>query len=180
MVACMDTITPTPAISGYAFPAGEGERLWIVGDTMSVKASAASTGGSLSLFEVDAAPGGGPPPHLHTHEDEAFYVLDGEFEILVGDRLHTGGPGTFAFVPRGTVHRFACTGQTPGRILVMFTPGGIDGFFREAGRPAIDDGPAPPLDDSEIARTELAAPRYGLQLVDRSGTASHPTSDRSA
>jgi hypothetical protein len=50
-------------------------------------------------------------------------------------------------------------------MLVGFTPGGIEGFFRESGRPATDDGPAPPLDEDEIARTNAAAPKYGLEAV---------------
>jgi hypothetical protein len=58
----------------------------------------------------------------------------------------------------------AC-GTTRAAQLVGFTPAGIEGFFRESGRPAADDGPAPPLDDDEIARTIAAAPNYGLQAV---------------
>jgi quercetin dioxygenase-like cupin family protein len=148
-------------MSTTTVPAGEGERLWIVGDTMWIKAAEPS----MTAIECEAAPGGGPPPHIHDDEDEAIYVLDGEFEFLVGAETVAGGPGTFVFVPRGTVHRFACTGERAGRILIVFTPGGMDGFFREAGRAAIDDGPAPPLDDDEIARTSVAAERYGLRVV---------------
>jgi quercetin dioxygenase-like cupin family protein len=163
-MAAMTHTTATPT-TGYSLSAGEGERIWIAGDTLSIKASAATTGGSLSLVECEATPGAGPPPHIHLNEDESFYVLEGEFAFLVGEHTVTGGPGTFAFVPRGTVHRFECTGRRPGRLLVMFTPGGMDGFFREAGRPATDAGPAPPLDAEEIARTNAAAERYGLRVV---------------
>ena len=155
----------TTTTTGYATPAGDGERLWIVGDTMTLKATSESTAGSLVLLENLTAPGGGPPPHVHTHEDEFFYVLDGTFEIRVGDDVHALGAGGFAFVPRGTVHNFRNTGETPSRILVGFTPGGMDGFFRESGRPAVDDGPAPPLDDDEIARTTAAAERYGVRAL---------------
>jgi quercetin dioxygenase-like cupin family protein len=143
----------------------EGERLWIAGDTLWLKATAAETGGAYTLIEVLAAPGGGPPPHTHANEDEAFYVLDGTFELLVGDRLLTAGQGACAFVPRGTIHRFRCIGGQPGRLLILFTPGGIEGFFREAGRPATGDGPPPPVDADEIARTEAAGAKYGLQVV---------------
>ena len=152
--------------TGYSLPAGEGERIWIVGDTMTLKATGESTDGRLLLFENLTAPGGGPPPHLHTREDEYFYVLDGTFEIRIGDALHTLGAGGFAFVPRGTVHNFRNTGDRAARILVGFTPAGIEGFFRESGRPATDDRPAPPLDDDEIARTIAAAETYGLRSVD--------------
>ena len=157
--------TLTHSKKGYAVAAGEGERIWIVGDTMTFKSTGESTGGSLLLFENLTAPGGGPPPHIHTREDEFFYVLDGTFEIRIGDELHALGPGGHAYVPRGTVHNFRNTAETPSRILVGFTPAGVEGFFRESGRPATDDGPAPPLDEEEIARTTTAAPKYGLEAV---------------
>ncbi|MGH2917709.1 MAG: quercetin 2,3-dioxygenase [Solirubrobacteraceae bacterium] len=159
------TITHTPITNGYALAAGKGDAIWIVGDTMTFKASGDRTSGNLVLFENLTAPGGGPPPHIHTREDEFFYVLDGTFEIRIGEQLHALGPGGFAYVPRGTVHNFRNTADRPGRILVGFTPGGIEGFFRESGRPATDDGPAPALDDGEIARTIEAAPRYGLEVA---------------
>jgi quercetin dioxygenase-like cupin family protein len=155
----------TTKSAGYATPAGEGERIWIVGDTMTLKATAESTGGTLTLLENLTAPGGGPPPHVHTREDEFFYVLDGTFEIRIGDEVHSLGPGGFAYVPRGAVHNFRNTAESPSRILVGFTPGGMDGFFRESGRPATDDGPPPPVDEDEIARTMAAAPKYGVEAV---------------
>ena len=150
---------------GYSLRTGEGERLWIVGDTMTLKATGDSTGGSLVLLENLTAPGGGPPPHVHTREDEFFYVVDGTFEIRIGDELHAVGAGGFAFVPRGTVHNFRNTADVPSRILVGFTPAGMEGFFRASGRPATDDGPAPPVDEDEIARTMAAAPEYGVEVV---------------
>jgi mannose-6-phosphate isomerase-like protein (cupin superfamily) len=158
-------ITHTSTASGYAIAPGEGERIWIVADTMTLKATGASTDGSLVLLENLTAPGGGPPPHVHTHEDEFFYVIDGSFEIRIGAEIHALGPGGFAYVPRGTVHNFRNTAEMSSRILVGFTPGGIEGFFREAGRPATDDGPAPAVDEDEIARTMAAAPKYGLRDV---------------
>ena len=161
MTSTTPTITPA---AGYTVPPGEGERIWIVGDTMTLKATSASTAGRLALLENLTAPGGGPPPHVHTREDEFFFVLDGVFEILIGDVRHTVGPGGFAYVPRGTVHCFRNVADAPSRILVGFTPGGMEGFFRESGVPATDDGPAPAIDQAEIARSMAAAPRYGMQL----------------
>jgi quercetin dioxygenase-like cupin family protein len=152
------TTTQAATTNGYSVAAGEGDRIWIVGDTMTFKATGESTGGNLVLFENLTAPGGGPPPHIHTREDELFYVLDGTFEIRIGDEVHAVEPGGFAYVPRGTVHNFRNTAETASRILVGFMPGGIEGFFRESGRPATDDGPAPPVDEQEIARSRVAAP----------------------
>ena len=163
--------THTNIPKGYALAAGEGEgeRIWIVGDTMTLKATAASTGGSLMLLENLTAPGGGPPLHVHAREDEFWYVLDGTFEIRMGDEVHAIGPGGFAYVPRGTLHNFRNTADTPSRILLGFAPGGMEGFFRESGQPATDDGPAPAVDEDEIARMIAAAPKYGVENVTLNG-----------
>jgi len=64
---------------------------------------------------------------------------------------------------RPLMSNFRNIAETASRILVGFTPAGIEGFFRESGRPATDAGPAPPVDDDEIARTMAAAPKYGLE-----------------
>jgi mannose-6-phosphate isomerase-like protein (cupin superfamily) len=151
--------------TAHALADGEGERIWIVGDTMTLKATGESTGGGLVLLENLTAPGGGPPPHVHTREDEFWYVLEGTFEIRLGDVVHTLGPGGYAYAPRGTVHNFRNVGTVASRILVGFTPAGMEGFFRDSGRAATDDGPAPPVDADEIARTMAAAPRYGVEAV---------------
>jgi quercetin dioxygenase-like cupin family protein len=155
----------TSTADGHSIAPGGGERIWIVGDTMTFKATGVTTGGKLVLFENLTAPGGGPPPHIHTREDEFFFVLDGRFEVRVGEELHILGAGGYAYVPRGTVHHFRNIAETASRILVGFTPAGIEGFFRESGRPATDDGLAPPVDDDEIARTMAAALKYGVEAV---------------
>jgi quercetin dioxygenase-like cupin family protein len=162
----MSTPLMESVMEARTLESGTGERIWIAGDTLSLKATARETGGAYTLIEVLAAPGGGPPPHIHDNEEETFYVLDGAFEILIGERVIRAQRGAFALVPRGTVHRFRCIGDGPGRMLVLFTPGGIEGFFREAGRAAVGASPAPPVDAAEIARTEAAARRYGLRVVD--------------
>jgi quercetin dioxygenase-like cupin family protein len=164
MLPGMASITEQTAVP-HGVAAGRGESLWIVGDTVTLMATAQSTGGSLTLLEVEASPGGGPPPHVHEHEDEAFYVLEGRFEILLGDELIQAGPGDFAFVPRGAVHRFSNIGDEPARILIAFTPGGMDGFFRAAGVPAVEGGSPPPLSDEEIARTDAATATWGMKIV---------------
>jgi quercetin dioxygenase-like cupin family protein len=148
----------------YGLEPGDGRRLWIVGDTMTFKATAEQTGGSATVVEVLAAPGGGPPPHVHANEDEMWFVLEGEFEILKGDETFLAREGAFAFVPRGTVHRFQNVLDTPGRVLIMFTPGGFEGFFFEAGLPAVDGEVPPPLGAEEIERSRAAAIRHGMDV----------------
>src|SRR5262249_33819971 len=88
-------------------------------------------GGAYLQFETTHAPGSSVPPHWHHDEDEAFYVLAGEYTFSIGDGRVTAPAGAFAFVPRGTVHAFTNSGQVRGRMLVTVTPGtGHEGLFR--------------------------------------------------
>jgi quercetin dioxygenase-like cupin family protein len=157
--------SPVSATAGFVLPPSDGEKIWIVGDTLWLKATSAETGGAYTVIENISLPGSGPPPHLHESHDESMYVVDGEFEILLDAKKIRAAPGAFVFVPRGTVHRFRCIGDRPGKILLVFTPGGIEGFFREAGLPATNNGPAPSVDAAEIARTTIAGKRYGLRVI---------------
>ena len=101
--------------------AGEGPSVWVVGDTYTFKATGESTGGVLALMEVSIPPGSGPPPHVHTHEDEAFYVLAGEQNIRTPQgmiKVKVGQPETG---PGGdTPLQVSSSGSTDLRALVMF------------------------------------------------------------
>jgi quercetin dioxygenase-like cupin family protein len=145
-------------------PAGEGRSIWIVGDTYTFKAASEDTGGAYMLFEANVPPQSGPPPHIHHWEDEAYYILDGQVEILDNDRTFVAGAGSFVHIPRGTLHRFKNVGETTARILVLFTPGGFENFFFEVGLPAKEGGTAPPLGPKEIERTLAAAPKHGMEV----------------
>jgi quercetin dioxygenase-like cupin family protein len=147
-----------------------GEKIWITGDTVIIRATAAETGGAYTMIEAIASSGNGPPPHIHKNEDETLYVIEGDFEILNGEHIMRAKPCALAFVPRGTVHRFRCVGDRTGRLLLVYTPGGIEGFFREAGVQAAGDSSAPPVDSTEIARTDKVGRRYGLEVVGWDGS----------
>lgn len=159
-------INSVPSTAGFLLSPSDGEKIWIVGDTLWLKATSAETGGAFTVFEYVSLPGNGPPPHLHENEDESIYVIDGELEILLGAKTMRAEPGAFVFVPKRTVHRFRCIGSRPGKVLIHYTPGGIEGFFREAGVPVTNDNPAPSVDIAEITRTEMAGKRYGLRVID--------------
>lgn len=100
-----------------------------VGGPLTFKARGAETGGSLTLFENVIPPGEGPPAHVHAAEDEAWYVLEGGPRFLLGDELASAPAGTFVFVPRGVRHCFQNVGEAPARIIVLFTPAGMERFF---------------------------------------------------
>lgn len=117
-------------------PPGEGTRsLWVLGELVTYKITSYQTGGAYSLFEVTAQPGAGPPPHVQHHEDEAFCVLEGEYEFLVEGRTINARAGSLIYVPKGNLHAHKNVGEEPGRMLVSQTPGGLhERFLEDVGR----------------------------------------------
>jgi quercetin dioxygenase-like cupin family protein len=106
---------------------------------MTIKARAETTSGSFSALENVVPPKEGPPLHLHRHEDEMYYVLDGELRFKLAGTLHDAPAGSFVFIPKGTPHCFQNVGDAPARILVMFTPAGMERFFEDQA--ALPPGP---------------------------------------
>lgn len=110
---------------------GQGQLVHLLGEPRIFKLTPAESGGAYLQFESRHAPGTGAPLHWHREEDEAFYVLAGEYEFTVGDTRVRATPGAFAFVPRGTLHAFKSIGQEAGRLLITVTPGTWhEGLFR--------------------------------------------------
>ncbi len=122
------------------------------------------TDGAYSLFEVVTPPHDqGPPPHTHTREDEAFYVLEGEHVVVVGGREVRGGPGTWMFAPRSVPHGFRNDGDVPSRVLMIASPGGFEKFFEACGVPAMSsDEPLAPPSEEQIRRILEEMPRFGM------------------
>lgn len=149
---------------GVHVPPGEGESLWVVGDTYTFKATTENTGGSLALWEAVVPPQAGPPPHTNG-EDESFYVLEGKLEILDGERTFVAGTGSFVFVPKGTVHRFKNIGTEPAKMLIICIPSGIEKYFKEVGKPAREGEISPPPTKQEIETLIALAPKYGYEIL---------------
>jgi quercetin dioxygenase-like cupin family protein len=144
--------------------AGEGRSIWVVGDTYTFKATGESTGGVLALMEASIPPGSGPPPHVHTNEDEAFYLLAGMLDVSAGEETFAARAGDFVFLPRGTPHCFTNPGVDAARALILCTPAGLDHFFDEVGSPARPGKQAPPLSADQFDRLLEVAPRHGLRI----------------
>jgi quercetin dioxygenase-like cupin family protein len=126
----------------------------------------AETGGAYFAMEALVAPGGGPPPHIHTREDETFYILDGSIEFRLGDETVTAGPGDYVSVPRGVVHNFRNPSNQVSRLILTFTPAGMEHFFLETlERAESMDVPIPDNLDEVAARYVEAAPRHGMEFV---------------
>lgn len=144
-------------------PAGEGETIWFDGNVYTVKISGESTNGRLSVLESSIPPGNGPPPHVHTESDEAFYVLSGQLEFQVGDEKFIGKAGDYVFVPHGTVHCFKNVGVHVAHTIFAYTPSGFEKFFLESGQPAVPNQPIPQWGPEEFERAVAIAPRFGWE-----------------
>jgi mannose-6-phosphate isomerase-like protein (cupin superfamily) len=120
-----------------------------------IRISADQTGGRLGVFEAEVPPGEGPPPHVHDREEEFFRILEGRFAFWCdGQRVDLGAGGVIV-VPRGAVHRFQNIGETLGRLMIVMTPGGFEGFF-----PAVEaEAPQSPQEIDTLAA------RFGLRFV---------------
>ncbi|MFG0331221.1 MAG: cupin domain-containing protein [Phycisphaerales bacterium] len=126
--------------------------------------SSEETGGAYSLFDIVVPPhDGGPPPHTHEFEDEAFYVLEGEFIATVDGQEMRGGPGSWMYAPRFKPHGFRNDRDTPTRVLMFASPGGFEKFFEACGDPVTNaDEPAGPPTEMQIRKILDAMPKYGM------------------
>lgn len=141
---------------------GEGEPVWMLGGFYEVKATSEETGGGLTCIEMTIPLGASPPPHTHPG-GEAVYVLEGTLRYHIGDETVEGGPGSFFFLPEGTREWFEPTSML--RVLAIYTPGGIDKFFTEAGEPAqAREVPPPATEPPDLERITAIAARYGMQI----------------
>jgi quercetin dioxygenase-like cupin family protein len=93
------------------------------------KEEVSDTNGVFSVVELVPEPGQGASLHVHTHEDELVYVVDGQLEVTLGDQKMTATAGVLALLPRGIPHGFTNTGGTPSRLLDVILPGTFDNYF---------------------------------------------------
>lgn len=138
--------TPAATTRWYHLAPGEG----VPGFGDAVKASRLSTGGGMTVIESHTY--GGAPRHVHTHEDEYFYVLEGRITVSVGDEECEAGPGSFVYLPRGVPHHWDVLEGGPARLLMMTVPAMLEEFLKEFHAA------------SGAERAEVAA-RYGITFL---------------
>ncbi len=147
-------LTPTNGLCFWG-PGGDHYRFLVTGS---------QNGNTSFVLEAVVPPGGGPPPHTHTREDEYFYLIDGALTVFVGDRVIEAAKGDFIHAPRGVSHHYRNSGDTPARMLALFTPAGMEHWFRECLVPVTADQSVPPEASPEfIQRMIEAGPRHGVR-----------------
>ena len=141
----------------------EGRRIGVVGDIYRFVATGDETGGRYTLLEATVLPGGGPPPHIHRREEETFYVFEGEITFQIGDEKRVCGPGTFVHVPIGNLHAFKNESNQAAKMLITFSPSGIEAMFFENGK-ELDPGESPEaISQEEVERLLASSVKFGIE-----------------
>lgn len=145
---------------------GQGASYWVLGDLYTFKAVGEDTAQAYALVEILVQPHSGTPPHIHTQEDEAFYIQEGEFEFELDRQTIVATAGTFLHSPKGQLHRFTNIGSLPGKMLCWVTPAGLEKFFVEVGTMATQQSVLPPpVSPADLEKILAAAPNYGLEII---------------
>lgn len=150
---------------GYGMGPGEGEAIWFNGGLGLLKATGDQTEGRFAAMELLAPKGFASPIHVHREEDEFFLVLSGEVRVQHADDVIEAVAGSLIYGPRNVPHGFHVD-SAEARLLLFFGPAGIEGFFREAGKPARTLGLPPPGEQflDKQALTEIAV-RYHQEFI---------------
>ena len=145
--------------------AGEGKRIAVMGDMYTFLAEGEDTSRSYALWEAVVPPGGGPPPHIQSREDEGFYVLEGEMTFVADGRKVVARQGSFLNIPRGVLHTFKNESQADARMLILVAPAGMEKMFEEMGTVVTGPTarPSPPT-PQEMEKAAAVAPKYGIDI----------------
>ena len=143
----------------------EGRTIAVVGDIYRFLVTGDEADGKYAIWEAIVPPGGGPPPHVHSREEESFYILEGEITFQVGDKRVVAKAGMFANLPVGTPHSFKNESGKPAKLLISVAPAGLEQMFFAFGIPVAQGATtAPPPTKAEIEKLLEIAPRYGIEI----------------
>jgi quercetin dioxygenase-like cupin family protein len=148
-----------------AVASGEGEARWWFGALAVIKATAADTGGQMTIVEITEAPAAEAPLHVHHREDEGFWILEGDVTFEVGDITIKAHAGDYAFGPRDIPHRYR-VGDAGCRMLFICTPGGFEDLVIAMSEPAGSRTlPPPPDEEPDWERIAAIARAHGAELL---------------
>lgn len=138
---------------------------WSMGHLFTYLVTGEETAGQFALIEATVRRGLEPPPHIHTREDELFYVLAGEITFTVGTEVITATPGIAVFLPRETPHGFRILTEE-AHVLILCTPAGLERYFQEFSEPA-QALTLPPVEGNhfDIPRLIAVGQQYGIEFL---------------
>jgi quercetin dioxygenase-like cupin family protein len=143
----------------------QGRTIAVVGDVYRFLATGDDTNGKYAFFEALVGPGGGPPPHVHSREEEGFYVLEGKITFTINGERVVATAGMFANMPVGTPHSFKNESDKPAKMLISVAPAGLEKMFFEVGVPLPEGATtALPPTKEEIEKLLATAPSYGIEI----------------
>lgn len=133
--------------------------VWMPGGVRTeIHLDTSDTAGAFCLLVDEPPAGWSLPAHRHRDYSETIHLIDGELELTVDGRRSRVSPGQSIHVPRGVIHTTRNVGRKSARRLVIFSPGGMEQFFLEAGTASADAG----VDRSAALASAL---RHGWEFV---------------
>ena len=155
----------TEALEPVIVHRDEGEARWWFESLAVIRATAADTGGQMTIVEVTEPPGHEAPLHVHHREHEAFYILEGSATIHVGEESFEVAAGDYAFGPRDIPHRYSI-GPDGCRMLFICTPGGFENLVMGMSVPAKSRTLPPPSDEEpDWEHVAAVAEANGCELL---------------
>ena len=148
-----DLVASVDSVQGY----------WQMGILWSPLITGEQTKGQYSVMEQLMPAHAGPPPHVHDHGDELFYILDGALAMQLGAQVLMATRGQMVRVPAGTTHAFAVTSDT-ARVLNFYVPAGLDLQVAMLGTPAT--APTLPPEGAAHPPTAAAQEAFSARLHD--------------
>lgn len=152
--------------------ASERDTVWFAQSLVDIIVGGEQTGGAYALFEMLGPPGDEVPLHMHTEEEEAFLIFEGEMTVWVGDQKQALGPGDYALMPRNVPHCYRVTSETQARWMAIVSPAGFEGYTREISVPATERRlpDQVELTPETLAKLGEIAKKYGVHFLGGPGT----------
>jgi len=151
----------------FSRQASEDNSFWFLGNKASFLVTGEDTQGQYAVIQTEERKGSEPPPHVHTREDENFYVLEGEVTYFIADKVVHAKPGTYVHAPRGVEHTFKLNTDV-AKVLVSVYPSGFEDFVKELSIPVSEQMPSAlegPPSHEEVQRVVSTAKKYGIEMM---------------
>jgi mannose-6-phosphate isomerase-like protein (cupin superfamily) len=158
-------VVPLSRMNGaYLLNRSQGVQYWGPGgDRYEFLATGEKSGGTNFILLANIPIGGGPPPHAHKNEAEAFILLSGALVFTIGTERFEAPENSFVHIPQGVIHTYANTGVQPAKALVVFSPAGMEGWFRDVLHCIGNEGETPyAYTARELDLMIATGPKYGV------------------